>query len=75
MVAVETKHPPAVSRTVTGAITDGAESVMRAELAKGNRPSELMPSFVFLAVLPMLSRDQALELSRRTASILEEAPS
>jgi hypothetical protein len=56
-------------------LLDGAESVMRTELIRGNPLTKAMPDFVFLVVLPFVEQDEALELSRRTASLLEEAKS
>jgi hypothetical protein len=67
------RKPAAIPETAVPALIDGAEMVMRSELAAGNPPTTLMPSFVFLVTLPLVDQDEALELSRRTASILEEA--
>lgn len=67
------EHPQAISETVLRALLDGAELMMRGELAAGNSISPLMPSFVFLIALPVVRQDEALELSRRTASLLYEA--
>jgi hypothetical protein len=63
------------SETAVGAALDGAEVVMRGELMTGNggQLPALMPSFVFLVALPMVDRDRALELSRRTARLIEDA--
>jgi hypothetical protein len=51
---------------------DGAELVMRGELVTGNagKLHELVPSFVFLVVLPIVDQDQALTLSRRTSELM-----
>lgn len=70
--ALETRHPRAVSDTAYRALFDGAEFVMRTELAAGNSISALMPSLVFLISLPMVNHDEALELSRRSTALLEE---
>jgi hypothetical protein len=53
---------------------DGAEFVIRGELSGGNadRVVRLMPSFVFLVALSVADQDRALELSRRTAELIEE---
>lgn len=53
---------------------DGAEFVIRGELAGGNgeRVLRLMPSFVFLVALSVADQDRALELSRRTAELIKE---
>ncbi len=71
--ALAARHPKVVSETAYQALLDGAEVVMRNELAAGNRIPPLMPSFVFLIVLPMVDQDQALDLSRRTAELIAEA--
>jgi len=53
---------------------DGAEFVIRSELLSGNaeRVLRLMPSFVFLVALSVADHDRALELSGRTADLIEE---
>lgn len=53
---------------------DGAEFVIRGELAEGNegRILELLPSFVFLVALAVADRERALSLSGRTAELIEE---
>lgn len=63
------------SRSAVGAALDGAEMVMRGELVSGNaaRLPSLMPSFVFLVALPVVDQDRALDLSRRTARLVERA--
>jgi hypothetical protein len=63
----------ASSTRAVDAALDGAELVMRGELLQGNsmRLPTLMPSFVFLVALPMVDHDRALELSRRTARLVE----
>jgi hypothetical protein len=70
--ALETKHSRVVSDTAYRALFDGAEFVMRSELAAGNLISPLMPSFVFLISLPMVSQEEALDLSRRSTALLDE---
>lgn len=57
------------------AALDGAELVIRGELVSGNADHlvSLMPSFVFLVTLPIVNQDQALELARRTAELIEDA--
>ncbi len=54
---------------------DGAELVMRWELATGNagRLPVLMPSLIFLVTLPIVDQDEALNLSRRTSELIERA--
>ena len=71
--ALEGRRAAGVPETAVPTLLDGAEMVMRSELAKGNRPSALMPSFVFLVTLPLIDHDEALEWSNRTAALLEEA--
>jgi hypothetical protein len=63
------------SRSAVGAALDGAEMVMRGELVSGNaaRLPALMPSFVFLVALPLVDQDRALELSQRSAQLVENA--
>jgi hypothetical protein len=73
MAAVRAKHPPVVSETTLGALADGAELVMRMELARGVPPSRLMPSFVFLVILPMVDQSEAMKFSRRAEALLGEA--
>jgi hypothetical protein len=70
--ALAAHHPKVVSEVAYWALLDGAEVVMRTELAAGNRVIPLMPSFVFLIVLPMVDQDRALDLSRRTEELLAE---
>jgi hypothetical protein len=61
-------------RAVIAAL-DGAELVMRGEILLGNgeRISGLVPSFAFLATLPMTGKERALAISRRATELLEEA--
>jgi hypothetical protein len=63
------------SGRAVGAALDGAEMVMRGELVSGNAAKlpALMPSFVYLVTLPVVDQDRALELSKRTARLLEGA--
>jgi hypothetical protein len=63
------------SGSAVSAALDGAEMVMRGELARGNAGAlpALMPSFVFLVALTVVDQDRALELSRRASALLEEA--
>jgi hypothetical protein len=57
---------------VRGAL-DGAEFVARGELIVGHRArlSDLLPSFVFLVLLPLNGSAEALRLSERAARLLE----
>jgi len=57
------------------AALDGAELVMRGEILLGNgaRLSALVPSFAFLATLPVVGKERSLTLSRRVAELLEDA--
>lgn len=61
--------------SVRGAL-DGAELVASSELLFGRRTDlpRFLPSFVFLAVLPLAGRAEALRLSRRATRLLEGAP-
>ena len=60
-------------RSAVGAALDGAEMVMRGELVSGNAGQlpALMPSFVFLVALPVVTEDEALDLSKRMARLVE----
>lgn len=62
------------SRVVLAAL-DGAEMALRGELVAGNPEQllQLIPSLVFLVVLPLVDQDQALALSRRTAELISAA--
>jgi hypothetical protein len=62
-------------QSAVSAALDGAELVMRGELARGNATQlpALMPSFVFLVTLPILEQDEALKLSWRTSELLDGA--
>jgi hypothetical protein len=57
------------------AALDGAELVMRGEIMLGNGEciSDLVPSFAFLATLPITGKERALAISRRATKLLEEA--
>jgi hypothetical protein len=52
---------------------DAAEALMRRKLmiGQGERLPQLLPSFVFLAMLPLLGRTDALRVSARAAELLE----
>jgi hypothetical protein len=54
-------------------LIDGAELVMRRELAAGKRLAGAMPSFVYLIAMPLVDQEEALEFSKRTAALVEEA--
>jgi hypothetical protein len=57
------------------AALDGAELVTRGQLAVGS-PEQLrvlIPSFIFLVVLPILQQDDALALSERAKQLIEKA--
>ncbi len=58
---------------MVGVALDGAELVMRGELARGKTEAlpGLMSSFVFLVALSMVERDEALALSQRAAELVE----
>jgi hypothetical protein len=67
----ETRTPvlPAVR-----AALDGTEMVMRGALIRNNEDElpRLMPSMVFLVVLPVVGQNRAIELSERTAHLVTE---
>jgi hypothetical protein len=54
------------------AALDGAEMTIRGELVYDNleRLPQLMPSLVFLVVLPVVDQDEALRLSQRTTELI-----
>lgn len=58
------------ARVVSVAL-DGAEMALRGELVSGKAEQlpQLMPSLVFLVVLPLVDQDRALELSARTGEL------
>jgi hypothetical protein len=62
-------------QSAVSAALDCAELVMRGELARGNATQlpALMPSFVFLVTLPIVDQNEALNLSRRTAELIDGA--
>ncbi len=75
-VAVAAANAPVgAPKSAVRVALDGAELVMRGELIRGNgtRLGALMPSFVFLVTLPIVHQDEALDLSRRTAELIEGA--
>jgi hypothetical protein len=55
------------------ATLDGIEMVIRVELmgGKGAQLPALLPGFVFLVALSVVGQDRALELSRRSAKLIE----
>lgn len=57
-----------------GAALDGAEMVMRGEVATGNsnRLPALLPGFVYLVALPVVGQDTALAMSKRCARLVEQ---
>jgi hypothetical protein len=63
------------SESAVRAALDGTELVMRGELVCGNADHlpALLPGFVFLVTLPVIEQDEALELARRTAQLIEGA--
>ena len=56
------------------AALDGAELVMRGEILLGNgaRLWVMVPSFAFLATLPVTGKERALALSRRVEELMKE---
>jgi hypothetical protein len=55
------------------AALDAAETILRGELLFGapDRLPTLLPALVFLVTLPVVNRDEALELSQRAAWLIE----
>ena len=72
--AAATAKADGVPENAVGAALDGTELVIRGELVRGNaeRLPALMPSFVFLVTLPIVEQDEALDLSRRVAELVEQ---
>lgn len=68
--ALGAEHPKMVSETTYNALLDGAETALRSELASGVPITRVMPSLIFLVALPMVSDEEALQLSQRTAALL-----
>ncbi len=62
------------ARVVSVAL-DCAEMALRGELVSGNvgQLPQLLPSLVFLVAMPLVDRERALELSRRTTELIAEA--
>lgn len=73
--AVSAARRGGAPHSAVSAALDGAELVMRGELASGNAAQlpSLLPSFVFLVTLPVVGQDEALDLSRRTSELIEGA--
>jgi hypothetical protein len=73
--AADTGRLAAERRNSVRAALDGAELVVRGELAMGGRDQVrmLLPSFVFLIALPILQQDDALAISRRARELVEQA--
>jgi hypothetical protein len=72
-VAVGTEdHEGAPEKTIC-LLLDGAEWVMRGELARGNPLSAALPSFIYLVAVSALKQDEALALSHRASVLLEES--
>ena len=69
-------RPEGADQSAVSAALDGAELVMRGELARGSATQlpALMPSFVFLVTLPIVEQDEALKLSQRTSELIDGAP-
>jgi hypothetical protein len=71
--AFDGEEPIGAGETAIGAALDGTELVMRGEIVMGNagRLPALLPGFVFLATLPVVDQDRALELSKRASALVE----
>jgi hypothetical protein len=65
---------PRLAPAVQGAL-DGAEFVVRGAIltARPGRLPQLLPSFVFLVMLPISGKPEALRVSRRAARLLAES--
>jgi hypothetical protein len=65
------KPPPSLMTATIG----GAEMVAHSEILAGSDDwlTTLLPSFTYLATLPYLDRDQALELADRVRELAEKA--
>jgi hypothetical protein len=62
------------SAPLARAALDAAETVMRGELMTRRDPqlARLLPSLVFVVVLPIVDQDRALALSQRTLELIDE---
>lgn len=71
--ALDGGEPEGGDQKAVLAALDGAEMVMRGEMAMGNagRLPALLAGFVFLVTLPVVDQDRALELSKRCARLVE----
>lgn len=67
----ETETP---DRPAVRAALDGVELVIRGELLRHNEDQlpKLMPSMVFLVVLPIVGQSRAIELADRTKELVKE---
>jgi hypothetical protein len=65
-------EPVDSAAAVRGAL-DGAEFVVRGDLlsGRGARLPQLLPSFVFLVLLPLLGKPEALRAAERAARLLD----
>jgi hypothetical protein len=65
-------EPAEMTAAVRGAL-DGAEFVVRGDLLLGRstRLPQLLPSFVFLVMLPLLGKPEALRAAERAARLLD----
>jgi hypothetical protein len=68
-------HEHGNRQVAIAAALDGAEAVMRGEMALRNhaRLPSLLPAFVFLVSLPVSDHERALELSKRCSQLLRES--
>jgi hypothetical protein len=66
------REKPVDAAAVQGAL-DGAEFVVRGDLlsGRGARIPQLLPSFVFLVLLPLLGKPEALRAAERAARLLD----
>jgi hypothetical protein len=68
---------PAESAVAVQGALDGAEFVVRGDLLSGRsgRIPQLLPSFVFLVLLPLLGKPEALGAAERAARLLDRSRS
>jgi hypothetical protein len=73
MLARSRQGEPVDSAAAVQGALDGAEFVVRGDLlsGRGARLPQLLPSFVFLVLLPLLGKPEALRAAERAARLLD----
>jgi hypothetical protein len=73
MLARSRQSEPVDSAAAVQGALDGAEFVVRGDLlsGRGARLPQLLPSFVFLVLLPLLGKPEALRAAERAARLLD----